>query len=393
MRSLFPLIFLLFSVRHSAQTIPSLIQQKDLIEASMRATGHQVEQPFQLGFQNFIFLNGDTLFNFNGYSNIFQLKNNKVIRLDDSKFHGFNFNRYLFTHQNRIYQIGGYGFFRTNNELLIFVNRGWEVCATSGEKPNYIDGIIQKKENEIFFSNNCKSGNGVYNEVLDQRVFVLDLNTKEWQILKHVSNPYFSGFKRIFSTKNYFAYSNGKSFAIQKQNCSYAKIIPENRLSKNAKLNFLALCGQNQMLAERYMNEQLIDTIIIDLDRFYANPNFRKETLYIPKTKKSLTWVNIIFVVGFVLLLYGFSFWIKRKPKSQMKPELANLIQKIETLKGRTIQSDELDDILEISHLIGDSKKLRRHRLLTDIENVHPGLIQRIKMDNDKRKFQYIISR
>lgn len=146
MRSLFPLFFLLFSVRHSAQTIPSLIQQKDLIEASMRATGHQVEQPFQLGFQNFIFLNGDTLFNFNGYSNIFQLKNNKVIRLDDSKFHGFNFNRYLFTHQNRIYQIGGYGFFRTNNELLIFVNRGWEVCATSGEKPNYIDGIIQKKK-------------------------------------------------------------------------------------------------------------------------------------------------------------------------------------------------------------------------------------------------------
>lgn len=393
MRSLFPLIFLLFSVRHSAQTIPSLIQQKDLIEASMRATGHRVEQPFQLGFQNFIFLNGDTLFNFNGYSNMFQLKKNKVLRLDDSKFHGFNFNRYLFTHQNRIYQIGGYGFFRTNNELLIFVNRGWEVCATSGEKPNYIDGIIQKKENEIFFSNNCKSGNGVYNEVLDQRVFVLDLNTKEWQILKQVSNPFFSGFKRIFSTNIYFVYSNGKSFAIQKQNCSYAKIVPENRLSKNAKLNFLAICGLNKMLAERYMNDQLIDTIVIDLDHFYANPNFRKEALYSSEAKNALGWVNIVFIIGLLILLAGYNFWLKRKPKSSIKPELANLILKIEALKGRTINSDELDDLLEIRHLIGDSRKLRRHRILTDIENVHPGLIRRNKMDNDKRKFQYIISR
>lgn len=393
MRLLLPFIFLLFSVRLSAQTTPSLNQQKELIDAGLLATGQKVEQPFQLGFQNFVFLNSDTLFNFNGYSNLYQLKNNKVLRLDDSKFHGFNFNRYLFTYQNRIYQIGGYGFFRTNNELLTFVNRGWEVCATSGEKPKYIDGIIQKKESKIFFSNNCNSGNGVYKEVYDQRVFVLDLNSKEWQILEQISNPFFNGFKRIFSTKHYFAYSNGKSFAIQKQNSSFAKIVPENRLSKDAKLNFLIICGQNQMLAERYMNDKLIDTIIIDLDRFYANPNFRKETLYIPKAKKALGWINIILIVGLVLLLFGFSFWMKRKPKSQMKPELANLIQKIETLKGKTIQSEELDDILEISHLIGDSKKLRRHRLLTDIENVHPGLIQRIKMDNDKRKFQYIISR
>lgn len=219
------------------------------------------------------------------------------------------------------------------------------------------------------------------------------MNTKEWQILKHVSNPYFSGFKRIFSTKNYFAYSNGKSFAIQKQNCSYAKIIPENRLSKNAKLNFLALCGLNKIRAERYMNDQLIDTIVIDLDHFYANPNFRKEALYCSEAKNALGWVNIVFIIGLLILLAGYNFWLKRKPKSSIKPELANLILKIEALKGRTINSDELDDLLEIRHLIGDSRKLRRHRLLTDIENVHPGLIRRNKMDNDKRKFQYIISR
>ena len=52
---------------------------------------------------------------------------------------------------------------------------------------------------------------------------------------------------------------------------------------------------------------------------------------------------------------------------------------------------DELDAVLKINHLSFDSKKLKRHRLIKDINNASPGLITRIRSDEDQRQFKYKI--
>jgi len=52
---------------------------------------------------------------------------------------------------------------------------------------------------------------------------------------------------------------------------------------------------------------------------------------------------------------------------------------------------DELDTLLEIAHMEGESKKTKRHRLLTLIDGQYPGLIERQKDSTDKRRFLYYI--
>jgi hypothetical protein len=54
------------------------------------------------------------------------------------------------------------------------------------------------------------------------------------------------------------------------------------------------------------------------------------------------------------------------------------------------INWDEMDKILNISHLEGDSRKLRRHRLLKDFPE---GMITRNKAENDKRRFTFLLNR
>ena len=54
---------------------------------------------------------------------------------------------------------------------------------------------------------------------------------------------------------------------------------------------------------------------------------------------------------------------------------------------------EELDQLLGIAHMEGESKKTKRHRLLTVIDAQYPGLIERHKDSADKRRFLYFVHR
>jgi hypothetical protein len=55
--------------------------------------------------------------------------------------------------------------------------------------------------------------------------------------------------------------------------------------------------------------------------------------------------------------------------------------------------TEEMDEIFEITHLELDARKLKRHRLIQEINKKHPDLIQRIKDKEDQRKYLYIINK
>jgi hypothetical protein len=67
------------------------------------------------------------------------------------------------------------------------------------------------------------------------------------------------------------------------------------------------------------------------------------------------------------------------------------IAEKLLSANKTTFDIDELDTLLEISHMEFDSRKLKRHRLLSDLEKTNPGLIQRQKDETDKRRFIYSI--
>ena len=89
---------------------------------------------------------------------------------------------------------------------------------------------------------------------------------------------------------------------------------------------------------------------------------------------------------------------IKRKTplltNGSVTTEISNpIIEKIINHEKIILDIDELDVLLEISHLESDSRKLKRHKILSDLEKTHPGLILRQKDETDKRRFIYILAK
>ena len=119
----------------------------------------------------------DTFYNPDGFYYIFQLKGDSAIRLDNSSYHGANFNRYLFSWQNQMYHLGGYGFFNTHNNLICFNRntREWNKINTTGNGPDFIKGITFINGQYVYSFNNFKGGNNVCKDVLDSNLYVLDL--------------------------------------------------------------------------------------------------------------------------------------------------------------------------------------------------------------------------
>lgn len=104
---------------------------------------------------------------------------------------------------------------------------------------------------------------------------------------------------------------------------------------------------------------------------------------------------------GMILTLAALAFLYQRRKKLKTAtvdspseiiieelPIQTEIIENLINSSKNVLTTDELDYILKIGHLEQDSRKLRRHRLLSEIQN-HPTLITRIKDVADRRRFLY----
>ena len=136
-----------------------------------------------LGSTNFQNLAGDTLFNPDGLNYVFKLTSDTLLRLDQSIFHGADNNRFLFTYNNKLYALGGYGHFTTNNNLkqFNFTNHEWQFVSCQGETPPFILGPAYVHGQYLYSFNNFKGGNNVEKDLTDTNAYRLNLETKQWQ--------------------------------------------------------------------------------------------------------------------------------------------------------------------------------------------------------------------
>jgi hypothetical protein len=115
-----------------AQTLTPKQEQtiREIISRHFYDEGTNIQ--LNVGEESFCFVGKDTFFNPPGFRYIFKLSGDTLVRLDKSKFHGSNFNRYFFEHKNKLYFLGGYGMYLTHNNLEVFnltTNR-WSIAAT-----------------------------------------------------------------------------------------------------------------------------------------------------------------------------------------------------------------------------------------------------------------------
>jgi hypothetical protein len=354
----------------------------------------------------------DTFFNPDGYYYLFKLKGDSAIRLDLSQYHGANFGRHLFSWNNKIYQLGGYGYFTNHSNLIFFENisREWLFQPTKGQAPGFMNGKTFLYNNSIYSFSHLKGGNYAEEDIIDSSLYQLDLLKMTWK--KYVNFD-----KRLIMEGDYF--ETNDFFWCHNQ--VYSAIIKKKQLKyiiiDNEKVGCVA-CKKikyqiNNNLFFSWPSSSLIDEgyCKINLDSLWSTYRESQESL-IPQTKEvtvetqqsRATWYFLVILSAFAL---GIFLWFKKVKKNAQiitnqivneEDEVQNtnteiMYRKIIELNKEILSMEELDIALEINHLTLESRKLRRHRHLTELNKMYPGFIVRTKDEVDKRKFLYRISK
>ena len=392
----------------NAQTITE--KQQKIIKATVAKQFGEVSNTlnFDNEINNICTIGIDTFYNRGGFYYLFQLKGDSAIRLDRSSYHGANFNSYFFSWQNTIYLLGGYGFFTTHNNLISFNKnkREWAKVNTGGNGPEFIHGISFRNNKKIYSFNNFKAGNNVSKDELDSSLYVLDLTTMVWQkhkmpIVDLIVIP------NVVSTADYFWYQNDHlTILINKKEIKF-EIIENEKLNLTRNNNFISFKDNSLLFEESNPIKSYRKITQLNLDSVWLVYIKSSSALYKPNQNTTIQPSNGIsplwFLISIIPLILIF-FIYKRKTKvtaSKSNPieldqiqdnQLEILVLKITKLNKGILNMEELDNLLDITHLEAESRKLRRFRKLSELNQLQPGFIIRVKDEEDKRRFLYQIN-
>ena len=392
----------------NAQTITE--KQQKIIKATVAKQFGEVSNTlnFDNEINNICTIGIDTFYNRGGFYYLFQLKGDSAIRLDRSSYHGANFNSYFFSWQNTIYLLGGYGFFTTHNNLISFNKnkREWNKINTGGNGPEFIHGINYRNNNQIYSFNNFKAGNNVSKDVLDSNLYVLDLPTMQWQ--KHkMPNVDLIVISNVVRTADYFWYQNDHlTILINKKELKF-EIIENEKLNLtrnnnfiNFKDNSLQFEQSNPIKIYRKITQLNLDSVwlvYIKSSSALYKPN--QNTTIQPSNGISPLWFLIsIIPLVLILIIYRRNTKVTANKSNPIKldqiqdNQLEILFLKIAKLNKGILNMEELDNLLDITHLEAESRKLRRFRKLSELNQLQPGFIIRVKDEEDKRRFLYQIN-
>ena len=392
----------------NAQTITE--KQQKIIKATVAKQFGEVSNTlnFDNEINNICTIGIDTFYNRGGFYYLFQLKGDSAIRLDRSSYHGANFNSYFFSWQNTIYLLGGYGFFTTHNNLISFNEnkREWAKVNMTGSDPEFIHGISFINNNKIYSFNNFKAGNNVSKDVLDSSLYVLDLTTMVWQ--KHkMPNVDLIVISNVVRTADYFWYQNDHlTILLNKKEIKF-EIIENEKLNLTRNNNYISFKDNSLLFEESNPIKSYRKITQLNLDSVWLVYIKSSSALYKPNQNTTIQPTNGIsplwFLISIIPLILIF-FIYKRKTKvtaNKSNPIELDQIQdnqleilglKITKLNKGILNMEELDNLLDITHLEAESRKLRRFRRLSELNQLQPGFIIRIKDEEDKRRFLYQIN-
>ena len=106
---------------------------------------------FKKDYKGLSLENGRILFVFSGLGEVYELRNDSVVRIDNSSRHKNQFGATIFQHENRVHALGGYGFFQTKN-LFIFFNddNHWTQMPTNVDIEPRMQHSYQINNDDVF---------------------------------------------------------------------------------------------------------------------------------------------------------------------------------------------------------------------------------------------------
>ncbi|MDG1797786.1 MAG: hypothetical protein P8H35_04395 [Flavobacteriales bacterium] len=399
------LISFLLLFKTSKAQLPPIIDTSFIInECSKLVPDPDVLRLKEHFFDSFILVN-DTIgyLNPNGTLHLFEINfsdSTTVKKLSISKYHGSNFNRHLFYYNNQIYSFGGSGLFNSFGKLIEFdFNSGEWFLKEITNLPLNSKGVISSwlygdYIKVLFYVNNEK--NNFSFGTLDLKNFIYE---EELSFYSDKNNS-------LYAPRGLLSYCNSR----------YSVMQFYYRRSKKAVIkvfdNKTGVISENTFYKDRLSLDGISYAYIVDSTLFYRAANLTIDSLNLSQTRNfsSLSYpklyankhedsmsnkrVNYLLVGVIIILIMSYFTFItvkKSKPNGLINGTLA-IENKLILKKGLKLNREELDHLLEITHLNQDSSKTIRSRLINEINENGKIEILRERNPTDKRFFDYKIT-
>lgn len=367
----------------------------------------------------------------------FDLTSKIIKRLDHTYFRGDNCGSFVFVRNGKYHQIGGYGFWETNNHITYYDPKikEWEGISVTGDAPSGIYrgyAAYLPEQNKLItfsnFSNDISFNAGSLN--LSNEIFEFSFLTKSWIKIGDITHPYLKdvliklGIERreraIFTGKYFVIFPLGVNghvtiifidprtlgiYEYQDTEMKYARFpfINMTIASPSAFNHNEWLLGTQNANAAHLVNEsQLINLHLIAKEAKFIG-YLTDKPWYL--TMWFLMLISSICMALFYLIFNGFyqKFKFKNASKNQIssrinhfdESQLALLNQFYHLHKNEGLDVEQVNDILGISQLGADTQRFRRSNAIKELNSKlalltgEKNAILRISSQLDKRQKRY----
>jgi hypothetical protein len=343
-------------------------------------------------------------------------------RLDKTEHDGYNFAAFLFANRDDIYNIGGYGFWKSNGTLRKFNKDDQEWDVTPLNEEIFLPGIssiiwydqqaamlyapYQQKVNAGLIDKEQKSQ-------LIKDVHVLDLKNFQWKLLGKINNK---ALELLQNSSVHTATNQGLLLAteddvylVDYQNNSISKIHNSSYAQSLTRLGnqYLRYYYQGKLYIYNTVNHHY-DSLLVDHKAFVVTG--------LPIWERHYPWSWIIFVLVILLIAGGLAYGYFRKKKkpiyiqeqigSHIKINFTETERSLIKLLFEKYKDSNTATIHQINYVLGtkDKNMGMQKKVRSDVINSinekynylsqdQTQLIQSFRSETDKRYFEYLIKK
>lgn len=363
-----------------------------------------------------------------------------INRLDRTYFRGDNCGSYSFIRKGQYYQVGGYGFWETNNHITYFDPqiKEWEGVSVSGDVPTAIyrgyTAYLPEQDKLITisnFSNDISQNFGSLDLMND--IFEFSFATRTWKKVGQISHPYLKDvFSKLPIDSRVRVLYTGKYFVLfplgSKGHVTITFIDPRDlRIYEYEDINmefsrfpFFSMTVEKPNIF--FHNEWVLGTKYSN-DMHLANESKLVNLHEIVKKAKFLgyltdkPWYQTNWFYAFIMLLVAaLSYWAVMKlfgktnssnaQKLVITPQigghfdevqLALLNQFLKESAQEGLDVEHVNEILGITQLGADTQRFRRSTVIKELNSKltiltgEKNAILRVSSQLDKRQKRYML--
>jgi hypothetical protein len=362
---------------------------------------------FSAGFFRDIIYENDSviIYNPDGTLHLFEIsidKKTKVSKLSKSLFHGANFGRFLFTHNDIVYSYGGGGLFNRFTGLIYFEPdaKGW-----------FEKKIIDYPKNATEIINTWKNGDKlmvVLGHNQSTKSQPLDLYTDFSFGEIHLESLRYTNLSNFTSSNKSELYFPSGDYRYDLNNFIFFGYKEKTGLCRYSIFNkstgeFFAIpILQNMECFDGIKNITVIDSIlrytddlgISDSINIYNYHKIFSRNYFDLYNNKDKTFPFYSFIAMALLVVLLITLWVRKNRKTKIieTDEIIEIETQLIGMRNNTLSRDKIDKVFQISHYSYDTRKSKRSQMVIQINNRGRVSIERIRKENDKRFYDYRIS-